>query len=428
MPDGFGGGQRVSELVRVIHHVRNRWRMRLALRGAVIVVVGTLMALFLSASSLQALKFSAASIVSFRIAAFGVFAGLAWYGLVLPLRRRVTDSQVALYLEEHDPTLQSAILSAVESSSMVSDESDKGPSPQLVERLVEQAIERCGAIDMRLGMEGDKVRRHLVALAGVVAAALLLLVFGPAFLRQGMSALLISFHEASTRRAPYHIEVQPGDAKIPRGSDQTVTAKLLGFHGQGRDADGARRRPERPSSSLPLVATKEAERLRRHCCSTSRRRRSTTSISNGVESQVFTMTVLDLPTVDKLVLEYHFPAYTGLAPRTVDPGGDIAAIRAPKSVLKITPTMKTTGGRVHPERHRVGTAHRAGRRHAGRQRSPSTSRASTGSSSMGPHGEKVKASPQYTIDVLTDLDAVRPLLEAGPRHAVDARSRKCSPK
>ena len=37
------------------------------------------------------------------------------------------------------------------------------------------------------------------------------------------------------------------------------------------------------------------------------------------------MDVLDLPTVDKLVLEYHFPAYTGLEPRTVDPGGDIAA-------------------------------------------------------------------------------------------------------
>ena len=39
------------------------------------------------------------------------------------------------------------------------------------------------------------------------------------------------------------------------------------------------------------------------------------------------MDVVDLPTVDKLVLEYHFPAYTGSQPRTVDPGGDVAAIQ-----------------------------------------------------------------------------------------------------
>ena len=49
--------------------------------------------------------------------------------------------------------------------------------------------------------------------------------------------------------------------------------------------------------------------------------------SNGVKSPTFTIDVVDLPTVDKLVLEYRFPAYTGLEPRTVDPGGDIAAIK-----------------------------------------------------------------------------------------------------
>ena len=49
--------------------------------------------------------------------------------------------------------------------------------------------------------------------------------------------------------------------------------------------------------------------------------------SNGVRSTTFKMEVVDLPTVDQLALEYHFPAYTGLEPRTVDPGGDVAAIK-----------------------------------------------------------------------------------------------------
>ena len=32
--------------------------------------------------------------------------------------------------------------------------------------------------------------------------------------------------EAAT---PYHIEVRPGDTKVPRGGDQSVHARLLGF-------------------------------------------------------------------------------------------------------------------------------------------------------------------------------------------------------
>src|SRR5207245_8913923 len=68
--------------------------------------------------------------------------------------------------------------------------------------------------------------------------------------------------------------------------------------------------------------------------------------SNGVLSPGFTMTVVDLPTVGLLALEYRFPAYTGLQPRTIDPGGDVAAIKGTEVLLKITPTMTTPGGSV----------------------------------------------------------------------------------
>src|SRR5215831_5771259 len=106
-----------SELVDVIRRVRNRWRQRIALRGAVVVVAGTVLALLLSASGLQSLRFSASAIIAFRIVAVTVFVALLAYGLVWPLRRRVTDAQVAMYLEECDPTLEAAIISAVEATS-----------------------------------------------------------------------------------------------------------------------------------------------------------------------------------------------------------------------------------------------------------------------------------------------------------------------
>src|SRR4029453_630653 len=106
-----------TQLVDVIRSVRNRWRLRLGLRGAVVVVAGTILALLLSASGLESFRFSAPAIIAFRILSVGIFVGLLPFGFVWPLRRRVTDAQVAMYLEECDPTLEAAIISAVEATS-----------------------------------------------------------------------------------------------------------------------------------------------------------------------------------------------------------------------------------------------------------------------------------------------------------------------
>src|SRR5215213_554099 len=133
-----------TELVDVIRRVRNRWRLRLAARGAVVVVAGTVLALLLSASGLESFRFAAPAIIAFRVLAFVVFLGLVVWAFVLPLRRRVTDAQVAMYLEECDPNLEAAIISAVEATSHGG---SSAHSPRLVEKLVEQAIAQCRTLD-----------------------------------------------------------------------------------------------------------------------------------------------------------------------------------------------------------------------------------------------------------------------------------------
>ena len=105
-----------EELITVIRQVRNRWRLKLLLRGGLIVIVGALAAVALASLGLQSYKFSPASVTTLRIAVFGAFALLLGLWLVLPMRRRVNDIQVALYVEEHEPSLQAAILSAVDVS------------------------------------------------------------------------------------------------------------------------------------------------------------------------------------------------------------------------------------------------------------------------------------------------------------------------
>jgi hypothetical protein len=220
------GGHR-AELVEVIRQIRNRWRLKLALRGAVVVVAGSVLTLLLSASGLEAFKFSAGSIIAFRVIVCAVFAALAAAWLWRPLKRQVSDAQVALYLEEQDPSLEASILSAVETSSDEAASTDMH-SRALVDRLVQQAVEKCREVEYHRTIERRGVRRHVLTLATVAAATALLLVFGPAFFRHGLSALLIVYRsiEAAT---PYRIEVTPGTATVPRGSDQQIKGKLLGF-------------------------------------------------------------------------------------------------------------------------------------------------------------------------------------------------------
>ncbi len=94
------------------------------------------------------------------VSSSALFAAAAWF-LVRPLRRKVSDEQVALYLEEHEPSLQATLLSAVEAS-----QHGRPESAALVQRVVEQAIEKCAEIDASRRVERLPLRRNGVALAG----------------------------------------------------------------------------------------------------------------------------------------------------------------------------------------------------------------------------------------------------------------------
>src|SRR5262249_45006742 len=101
-------------------------------------------------------------------------------------------------------------------------------SRALADRLVRQAVETCRAIDNGRMIERRHVKRHGATLAGIAVAALLLVALGPAYLRHGLSALLVVSRSAEAA-SPYRIEVTPGTASVPRGSDQQVKATLVGF-------------------------------------------------------------------------------------------------------------------------------------------------------------------------------------------------------
>ena len=101
-------------LIDIIRDVRRRWRMKLALRGGARFVAATALVLFAAGYALASLRFSPAAILGFRvIVVLAVFAAAYWF-IARPLMRKVSDEQVALYLEEHEPTLEATIITAME--------------------------------------------------------------------------------------------------------------------------------------------------------------------------------------------------------------------------------------------------------------------------------------------------------------------------
>jgi hypothetical protein len=383
-----------NSLVAIISEVRSRWRFKLLMRGAVGMAGIAFLLFLLAASGMEWARFSPASILAGRVILLVALIACALWFLVRPLRRQVTDEQVAMYLEEHEPTLQATLISAVEAS-----REGKAQSAALVKKVVEQAIERCTAADAPRKVEQLPLRRYATALGVVGVVAILAVWFGPSFVRSAGAALFALSGADVKAAVPYRITVAPGTKQIHKGADQVITATLSGFDAEDVVVH-SQRAPNAKWETAPLVPKDKgayegmifdvAAPLEYYI------------EANGVKSEHYHLTVVELPYVEKMEMDLHYPAYTGMEPQKIeDAGGDVAVVKGTQVLLKIKPTMKTTGGRLMLN---------------DKQELPlalQTDGTLTGSFTVdmqgfyridltAPNGEPVQASPQYTIDVIKD--------------------------
>lgn len=333
-----------AELHRVIRLVRNRYRLRVLLTGVLVLLAGAVLLLFISAALLERFNFGATAVLVTRAGFYLVLGGLLFRFLVMPLARRHSDADVALYIETHEPSLQAALLSAVEYDAV------SGPAaPGLVRRLLQQAVERTNAVEDGRRIERRPLQWLPAALTGSLIVFVLAALFGPASLRTALRVLLTPWSSAEAA-APYAVTVQPGNAVVPRGGDLRITARLRGFASDEvllkvRVADSA----AAPGSELPWETTVMGEdSAGNHVVQLfDLEHRSEYFVeANSVRSPVYRLDVRDLPYTKSMELEYRFPAYTGLPVQRLQDGGDVAALRGTRVTVRITPTMASPGGQL----------------------------------------------------------------------------------
>lgn len=398
-----------DELIRIIRQVRRRWRLKNALRGAAIVLAAGVAVLLASAWGLERLGFAAGAVIALRVVLLAAVLALLVRFVFVPLFRRVPDERVALYIEEHEPSLQAMVVSALEAGDA------KGghiaaASPALVARLVESAIQRCREADTGRTVEQRGLFRSSGALAAAVAVTLAALMFSPAVVRHGASVLVFPWKRAEAA-SPYRIDVLPGHATVARGADQRIDARLHGF-----------------SSTAVEVATRTGTdgEWQRWPMTTAEDDSSAFSLllfdidaatdyyveADGVRSAVYRIDVADLPYVQRLDLEYRFPAYTGLSPQAVEDGGDVAVLAGTEVLVRALPTVPVDAGRLILDRGdtiALAPAQDGRLEGAFTVTAPGFYRIEL----QSPDGAMHAASPEYTIDVLEDQPPIVVLRKPG---------------
>jgi hypothetical protein len=384
-------GKDHREILRAVRRVRRRWRLRIALRGLALAAAVSLGVLFLSALALERLRFVPDAVLWLRVATWGILGVSLLVFLVRPLLRRVDERRVALYLEEHEPSLDHAVVSALEAPRSPS------ASPALSGRLLSTAMGQVRAVDYGRRVDQRGLYRFGGVLTALTVAAVTLVLMGPAHLRIGLTALLLPTRDAASVN-PYSVSVAPGDVTIARGSDQMVTADLRGFDA-GEASVFTRTGPDASFQRLSMLPADQGgfEVLLLGIAD----RTEYFVESSGVRSPTYAIDVADLPYVDRLDLTYHFPAYTGLPPRVVEDGGDVVALPGTEVEVRVTPTIPAPGGRLIVDSTSAAELQVAADGSlVGRftVRQDGFYSVELGRDS----GELVAASPEYAIDVLAD--------------------------
>lgn len=320
----------VGQLHKLLTSARRRRRALIVLRGVAVCLAAGAVVLLLTGWGAYRYRQSEGALLALRVGALVAFVAAVYVSLLRPLARRIGDARLARFIEERARGTEDRLVTAVE---FEEGEEARRVSRALLERLRSDADGTAASVDL------DRVfsRRALAAYGAAALASLLLfagvLKWGPRGVSEGVAQLVAPPGMAAETNARA-IKVKPGTARVPKGSDQEIEAALAGFESeaaslfsraagagddawQGQAMEQAKARGEFQVSLLNMQESAEyfVE-------------------SGGVRSEVFKLEVVDLPFVKQLDLVLNFPAFSHIPAKTIEDGGDVAALKG--TVVAVT--------------------------------------------------------------------------------------------
>jgi hypothetical protein len=316
---------RQSELNSYIERIQQRLKLGAWMRGAAIFTGTALVVTVALVLLLNNLAFPAQGVIGARLGLFVALAAAAVLGLALPLVR-LTRERAVRKAEAANPELEQRLTTFY-------DKQRDGSDPFL-ELLAGDTLALTEHAAPSLMVE-DK---RLFALGGAGAACLIVLVWmiaaGPGYLGYGASLLWTGPPKNS--QPFYSISVTPGNVAVRRNSDQLITAQVMGMQPVRAQLfaryQSAHRWEQTAMQSQPnaggaanyqFVLAGLPENVEYYVA------------AGPLESQHYTVRVVDLPSVKEIHVTYHYPKWTGMKPVTEEHSGDLRAIEGTDAAIEL---------------------------------------------------------------------------------------------
>src|ERR1043165_4887710 len=325
----------------LLRRARSRRQLLISLRGVAICVGAVAVLLLLTGWTAHRYRYNGGALLVLRIGGLLILLTTFYFALLRPLLKRISDARLARLIEEHSPGADDRLVTAVE---YANGNNVSHISPAIVSRLYQDANSLSGMLDV-----GNVIRRSRLLLYGGAALASLLvfagvLKWGPKEISQGVAQLVTPTTLAASTNA-MSIKVKPGTARVPKGSDQDIIATLVNFDsqqvtvftrplGSKNDFQGQTMEPAKAKTDFRFAIFNIQDSMEYFV------------ESNNVRCEVFKLNVVDLPFVKQLDLSLNFPAFTNLPTKTVEDGGDIAALKGTVATITAKLSGKVRAARI----------------------------------------------------------------------------------
>jgi hypothetical protein len=329
-----------SLLKELLRKARMRRQLLLSLRGAAISLGVVAVVLLVTGWAAHRYRYNGNALIVLRTGAVLMVITTIYFALLRPLLQRISDTRLARLIEERSPGTEDRLVTAVE---FANDDASR-VSPALVGRLYRDANSVSATLDVR-----NVIRQSRLLMYGGAALASLLLFagvlkWGPREISEGVAQLVTPTTMAASSNA-MAIKVKPGSARVPKGSDQDILATLVNFDSQNvtvytrplgskDDFQGQVMEPAKARSDFRFSIFNIQHSVEYFV------------ESNTIRSEVYKLNVVDLPYVKQLDLTLNFPAFTNLPTKTVEDGGDIAALKGTVATITARLSGKVRAARI----------------------------------------------------------------------------------
>lgn len=312
----------------IVGDIRKRWRRRALVQGAAVTLIVLALGASLLLVSYVTFVLPAAVLTAGVVAVVAVTIGAVVQFMVLPLRHRMTDEQIALFVEERIPELEDRFNSAVEVSHAIPTDREQRA---LIAKLMEDAARRARTISPATIV--DRKRERILSY-GATGCVVLVLLLGYASLDE-LQRIASGVGLSSLPLLKPPMTVVPGDVEIEKGESQEVIVELREETEQPvvlyyRSGAGEWQREEMrkgltgPAYLFEFVDVQEPVRY---------------YVENGEHRSVeYTVSLYEFPEVSRIDVTYRYPAYTGLAPRVEEGVGDIQGLKGSVATVKVQTT------------------------------------------------------------------------------------------